>query len=346
MRYDDSYWKDVDDVIQCIPDHQELYGHSFFISGGTGMIGSSLIEVLLEMNRKYQARISIVAGVRDTDKAKERFLQTSDWEGLSFVQYDALSDFQLDFDPDFIIHGAGNAHPSFFVTEPVETMISQLNGLNVLLKAAAERKGIRRVLYISSGEVYGRKNDEFPYSEENYSYVDILNPRASYPSAKRAGETLCAAYGNEYGVDTVIVRPGHIYGPGITDSDSRASAVFSRNARNSEPIIMKSSGLQKRSYMYSLDCVSAILTVLVKGEKGQAYNLSNPASVVTIREMAEAFAKAGSVEILYEDPSDQEVLGYNLMDHSILNSEKLRSLGWKGCFDLEKGTAATLRYLK
>ncbi|MFQ7094394.1 MAG: NAD-dependent epimerase/dehydratase family protein [Ruminococcus sp.] len=68
-----------------------------------------------------------------------------------------------------------------------------------------------RVVYISSSEVYGSKLKDQPYQESDYGYVDLLNPRSCYPSSKRASETLCSAYASEYGLDTVVVRPGHIY---------------------------------------------------------------------------------------------------------------------------------------
>lgn len=117
--------------------------------------------------------------------------------------------------------------------------------------------------------------------------MDILNQRASYPSAKRASETLCIAYGIEYGVDTVIVRPGHIYGPSITESDSRASAQFTRNVVAGKDIVMKSAGTQVRSYCYTLDCASAVLTVLLNGQTGNAYNISNKNSICTISDIAQ-----------------------------------------------------------
>ena len=105
---------------------------------------------------------------------------------------------------------------------------------------------------------------------------------------------------------------------------------------------MKSAGLQLRSYCYTLDCASAILTVLIKGESGEAYNISNSQSVVTIRELAECMAKTAGVKVVFEQASDQELKSYNMMDNSSLNSEKLEVLGWKGCFNLKEGIESTL----
>ena len=153
---------------------------------------------------------------------------------------------------------------------------------------------------------------------------------------------MCVAYGEEYGLDTVIVRPGHIYGPTITKSDSRASAQFTRSAAASEDIVMKSSGMQLRSYCYTADCASAVLSVLLNGESGNAYNISNPDSIVTISEIANAMAEAAGRKVIYEIPTEQERKGYNLMTNSSLDSAKLESLGWSACFNLREGAERTV----
>lgn len=185
-------------------------------------------------------------------------------------------------------------------------------------------------------------------SEENLKitttdgFVDILNPRACYPSSKRAAETLCAAYKKEYGVDVVIIRPGHVYGPTMTDTDNRASSQFPRDVKAGKNIIMKSAGTQLRSYCYVLDCATAILTVLLNGESGEAYNVSNKNSVVTIREMAEAFAEVGGKKLIFEEATKAESASFNLMQNSSLTSEKIEALGWSAQFDMLSGARRTL----
>ena len=170
-----------------------------------------------------------------------------------------------------------------------------------------------------------------------------LNPRASYPSSKRAAETLCAAYKEEHGLDFVVIRPGHIYGPSITKTDSRASAQFTRNAKAGKDIVMKSAGTQLRSYCYTLDCASAILTALINGNNGEAYNISSRELVCSIRDIAEALAKAGNVNVVFENASETEKKGFNLMDNSSLNGAKLESLGWEPLYGISEGSEKTLQ---
>jgi uncharacterized membrane protein YjjP (DUF1212 family) len=95
-----------------------------------------------------------------------------------------------------------------------------------------------------------------------------------------------------------------------------------------------------------LDCVSAMLAVLLRGETGHAYNISNPGSIVTIRQMAQAFADAAGVSLAFDNPTDAEAKSYNLMDNSALNASALEALGWYGLFDLASGVQATLDAMK
>ena len=109
---------------------------------------------------------------------------------------------------------------------------------------------------------------------------------------------------------------------------------------------MKSKGEQLRSYTHVLDCASAILTVLIKGKSRNAYNISARQAIVTIREMAEAFAAAGGVEIVFDIPTETEVKSVSVMPCAALNSEKLEALGWKAAFDMKAGAEQTVRELK
>ncbi len=228
---------------------------------------------------------------------------------------------------------------------PVETMLANIVGLSAMFDLARARS-VRRLLYISSSEVYGQKEGMNPYAENDFGYLDILNQRAGYPSSKRAGESLCVAYGMEYGIDSVIVRPGHIYGPSIRSSDNRVSAEVTRRAVAGDDVILRSRGDQLRSYCYSLDCASAILTVLLRGERDNAYNISNPHSICTVRELAEAVARAASVNVRFDIPESAESGTHNLMVNSSLASEKLEALGWTPVFDLERGVDRMMAVLK
>ncbi len=326
-----------------VPNIGKLNGKGVLITGAGGLICSALIDQLMMLNDMYQYNIRVYAAGRNKEKLEKRFLH---WKNrIHFVEYDSTKTFTSAIPFDYIVHGASPSSPYAYSTQPVETMLANLVGIDNLLQIV-KKNGHGRLLYISSSEVYGKKEGSQPYSEEDYGYVDILNSRACYPSSKRAAETLCAAYRKEYGVDFVTVRPGHIYGPTMVDSDNRAASEFLREARQGADIVMKSAGQQMRSYCYVIDCTNAILAVLLNGVSGEAYNISNPQSVVTIRDFAECVAKECDVKVVFENATDSEKASYNLMDNSSLTSEKLAGLGWKGMFDLQAGIKSTLGALK
>ena len=345
INYSDAYWRDVQEVSHIIPNRSKLCGKKVLITGGTGMICSSVAEILFYMNREEDMHIEILLAGRSRDRVAERFHIFLEGTDYSFVEYDATKRMDQHVEADYIIHGASNANPTVYTRQPVETILANVVGLDNLLNMVSQA-GTGRLLYISSSEVYGNQTENRPYRENDYGFLDILNQRASYPSAKRASETLCIAYGIEYGVDTVIVRPGHIYGPSITESDSRASAQFTRNVVAGKDIVMKSAGTQVRSYCYTLDCASAVLTVLLNGQTGNAYNISNKNSICTISDIAQFFACTVGRKVLYENATDEEKKGYNLMTNSSLDASKLEDLGWKALFDLKRGTKKTVEYLK
>jgi nucleoside-diphosphate-sugar epimerase len=344
MKYTEHYFQDLDTAWQSIPDRETLSGKTVAITGATGLIGSSVADLLLRANEVIGTGIRLIFAGRTEEGVKERFSRYDSDKAFSFLLYDSEKTKELTLAADYIIHAASSANPFDYACFPVNVMLSNFVGLNTLLRTAAEHPGTR-VLYISSSEVYGMHEGQKPYSEEDYGPVDILNPRSCYPSAKRCAETLCVAYSAQYHVDTVIVRPGHIYGPMCSASDSKASAQFARRAAAGEDIVMKSAGNQIRSYCYALDCASALLTVLIRGHSGEAYNISNPLSIVTVRELACAFAAAVGKSVVYENPTDAEKAGFTAMTNSSLNSEKLEALGWKGFFDLKRGVKSTLEGL-
>lgn len=339
------YYNDVERVIKCIPNIDKLRGSKVLITGATGMVCSPLVDILIYLNQRFGMQIELFLAGRSRRRMSDRFEDLVEGKDYSFIKYDATKDEELCLEVDYIIHGASNASPNIYSLEPVETLLGNIIGTNSMLRLATQNN-TKRLLYISSSEVYGKIESELPYLESDYGFVNILDPRSCYPNAKRTAETLCVAYSVEYDIDVVIARLGHIYGPSITQSDMRASAQFSRNASRGMDIVMKSPGKQLRSYCYTLDCASAILTILINGENRNAYNISNCDSIVSIYDMAKELAGAANVGIRFADASEFERKGYNLMDNSSLDSGKLEKLGWKACFDLKEGVRRTIEHLQ
>lgn len=347
MIEDNRQWNDdLNRTLERLPILNELNERSVLITGANGLICSAIVDLLVRYNETKNGCIKIIAAGRSSKRAEERFGIYSHKDYFEFVNYNALDqDFRYDQKADFIIHGASNASPEMIIREPVETMMANFSGLLALLNYA-KKVGTERVLYISSSEVYGRKEKSTPFGENEYGFVEILNPRSSYPVSKRAAECLCVSYSEEYGVASVMVRPGHVYGPTASVDDNRVSSSWVYDAAYGKDLVMKSDGSQIRSYVYCLDCASAILTVLLKGNSSAAYNISNPESIISIRQMAEIISSAAGVELKIESPTENERKAFNPMLNSSLTSDSLTDLGWHGCFNAVEGFSHTVQILR
>ena len=232
------------------------------------------------------------------------------------------------------------------ISDPVGTIEGNVHGTYRLLEYA-KGHGCRRFLYVSTGEVYGECDASLsPFQESASGQIDILSPRSCYPGSKRLAETLCVSYRKQKGLETVIARPCHTYGPGMLEGDNRANAQFLRNGALGKDIILKSKGSQMRSYAYTADCVSAILTILLVGDGGEAYNCANSESKCTIAEFAEIVAKVSGSKVVYENPSAADLANRSPVMRQVLDTKKLEGLGWKGRYSVEKGVTHTLRILK
>lgn len=344
---DSELWMaDIDRVIDAFPEFTRFDDATIMITGAAGLVCSSVVDVLMRRNLAHGGRTSIVLAGRWLEEMGTRFGPYLETQWVRFERYDASRiDNSFSEESDYIIHGASNAFPALIAKEPVETMLSNFVGLHALLEHA-QQSGTKRTLYISSSEVYGRKSDDKPFTEDEFGYIDLLDPRNSYSVGKRAAETLCASYAQEFGTGVVIARPGHIYGPTASPSDNRVSSAWVHAAARGDEIVMKSDGAQVRSYCHCLDCASALLKILLDGEQAQAYNISNPHSIISIAELAEMLSSLASVNLRRDVPTQAEVKAFNPMSNSSLDSTKLEGLGWSGLFDAEVGLGHSVQVIR
>jgi nucleoside-diphosphate-sugar epimerase len=332
-----TYEQDILDLYHLNLPWGELLGTNIMIAGATGLIGSCLVESLMKNPKR---NYNVYALGRNECRAHQRFSEFSNDKAFHFIKFDVTKPFDKNIRFDYIIHTASDANPKFYATQPVEVMKANVNGVINMMEYGLAHD-MKRFLYVSSGEIYGEGNGGV-LNEEYSGYVDCLKLRSCYPSSKRAAETLCISYIEEYGADAVIARPCHVYGPHFTDSDNRVYAQFIRNVLDGKNIIMKSNGKQLRSWCYVIDCVSALLYILLKGEKGHAYNIADKNSCVTIRELAEMIAKSEGKRVNIVVPPDSESKGYNVVTNSVFSTTKLESLGWSVSGSMEEKIRKTI----
>lgn len=309
---------------------------NILIVGATGLIGSTLVRTLIH-NPQKQYRVYALG--RNIEKLKKVFNSIEDDNNLILIEGDITKNLDYNIDFQYIIDCASNATPYGFKNKPVETICTNIIGVNNLLYYGLQHR-LKRFLYVSTGEVYGEDKDK-EFSEIDSGYINNLNPRSCYPASKRAAENLCAAYKYEYNVDVVIARPCHIYGPYFLNSDDRAYAQFFRKGLLNEDIVLNSPGLLKRSWCYVLDCITALLYILLKGKSGEAYNISD--KPYTIKDFASKIAKAAGVKITYDI---DKFTSSHIITQGVLSSEKLRHLGWYPIANIENNIDATLNELK
>lgn len=311
-------------------------GSSILITGASGLIGSCLVDVLLE------AGLNVYALDLNVERLQNRFGQEKD--NLHYVLQNVCEPLTVGKKFDYIVHAASFADPKSYALFPVETILVNVIGAKNVLDYAKRTEGAR-VLITSTFEVYGKAQQE-SYCEEDYGLLDYNSLRSCYPESKRTAEVLLKSYCDEYGIDGLIVRFSSIYGPTMLKNDSKAHAQFLFKGINKENIVLKSQGNQKRTYTYVMDAVDALLFVLFNGKSGEAYNIANGESIITIAGLAGLIASICGVEIGYDSPDKLEQKGFSKPQDCILNTKKLTALGWTPSYSLSEGLEETVAIMK
>ena len=303
----------------------------FLITGATGLIGSTLVHCLLGLNRN----IEITCPVRSLEKAQKMY--GAEASQINFIECDLvnyLNGLSANDDFQYIVHCASPTVGKFMTEHPVETYELAYETTRALLKHA-KRTDARGMVYVSSLEYYGQNFDDSIITEDKQGYVDNTDPRSSYPLGKRAAEYLCVAYAIEYGVNAKVARLTQTFGAGVTADDNRVFAQFARSVMNGEDIVLHTTGESAKPYCYTTDCISAILYILLKGEKGEAFNVANQDTYISIRDMAEFLRDNFNPQIDVRIESHPE-MGYAPVTKLHLSSEKLMALGWEPRHDLKE----------
>ncbi len=337
---------DLDGILAAGLPWERLYGKTVLVSGAAGFLPAYMVETLLRLNeREASANIRVLALVRDLDRASERFLFYSGRPDLRFVHQDVREPWKIEEPVDFIVHAASHASPKHFGRDPVGTLEANILGTRHGLQLA-RRDPASKFLFFSSGEVYGQvEPDKIPTSEGAFGYLDPATVRACYSEGKRAGETLCVAYGSQFGVPAVIVRPFHTYGPGMALDDGRVFADFVADILQGRDIALKSDGHAIRAFCYLADAVLGFFTVLLAGEAGKAYNVGNPDAEINVGGLAELLLETFPVPpkrlVLMSKPREPGYLESPISRNSP-DVSRLLGLGWRPVTGLAEGFRRTV----
>lgn len=307
-------------------DWDKLKGKTILVTGATGLIGASFIKSLNFANKKRNLGLKILGLVRDREKAEKRFEKIASDGMLRFVvgRVEELPEIVDSF--DYILHAASQTASKEFVQHAVETINTSVLGTFNLLKFAKE-KNVKGFVYLSSMEVYGYPEKGHKVTEDEIGALSPLDLRNSYPIAKMVSESMTCAYAVEYGVPAMICRLTQTFGPSVNYSDNRIFAYFSRCVNEKKNIVLKTSGETERCYLYTTDAVTAILTIMLNGEPGHAYNAADEGTYCSIAEMAERVAADAGIEVKY-DIQDEAINGFPQTLYMNLDTTALKELGW------------------
>lgn len=325
----------------------KLKGKTIWISGANGYVPQYIVHGLLKRNDLYHDGIKIIAMCRNKERAERRFSTYEKRDDFELFLQDVRIPIQYKGNVDYIIHAASPAGTADRYEDPVATFDANVIGCKNMLELA-KKKGAEFLL-ISSIDIYGSIPGCDRFVEERVGELDPLSIRNVYACAKRAAETLCVCYSYN-NVGCKIVRPSQILAGGIAMDDGRLHIDFISQMVRGDTIVLKGDGTPRRTFLYITDAVTGMLTVLLEGQPGEAYNLCSEeceASVLELAQIMISHVASREVKISYDmetrkkDPAVTQVV-------SVVCgcSDKIRSLGWKPEVSLNEACKRMMAYYR
>ena len=314
-----------------------LAGKRVFITGGAGFIGTTVARELVEQNT--------VVAFDNLHRDALSGTSLGEHPNFTLVQGDVLDAASLSAaarDATHIIHCAAIAGVDTVLESPVRTMrVNVIGTYNVLEAALATQATVERFIDFSTSEVFG--THAFRVQEGQVSTIgSVGEARWTYAVSKLAGEHMAHAYHDELGLPTVTVHPFNVFGPGQIGGG--AIRAFIEAALAGRDLTIHGDGSQIRAWCYVTDMVNGVLACLERDEAvGQAFNIGNPRSSVTIYDLAQRIRRLTGCdgEIVFQP------LHYADVELRIPNVEKAREqIGWEPQVELDDGLAKTIAWYR
>ncbi len=279
----------------CHDEIHALSGKTLLITGGSGFVGSYLVETIIAFNQMFEgAPCKLFLPTRSIQNTKKKWPHFFDIENLTWFEWREGTLSPPSDSCDYIIHAASPTDTTIFMGDPYGTMQSIVRTTEQVLEYA-KRLSVNALLFMSSGAVYGPQPSSLSSIPETYlGGPDLTDSRSCYGEAKRFAELTC----HLSGVPTVIARLFAFVGPHQDQSGSYAVIDFIRQAKKNGVIKILSDGSALRSYCYASDLTISIWKLLMKGKSGEVYNVGNDQFILSILDLADLVAEIiGGVDV-------------------------------------------------
>ncbi len=326
MKRTEIEFREISKYINLFDFDKYLRKKTILITGSKGLVGTGLVKWILMENEMKETNARIIASTRNPNETPS-YIENTD--NIIYCEYgkEDLVDERI----DYIIHAASPTGNKYHMQHPVETFKTNVDGMEKMLEIAGRNSGCS-MIYLSSEEVYGLPSDDSPaITEDMVGAIDSLNLRSCYPLGKKASEFLCYASAEQYGIDVKIIRPTVIHGLFQRYEETRVVNELLQCLLENKNFVMQSDGMTKKCMMYSLDAISAIFTVLFLGKKGEAYNVSNIDTFLTVKDLAQHLIKTfnPNIKVVFKTGGAAKADGFLPHRTIVQNCTKLMNLGWK-----------------
>jgi UDP-glucuronate decarboxylase len=336
---------------------REMAGRRLLIVGGGGFLGYYLVQAPLAWNRTGCGAPIEVTVYDNWIRGTPDWLQALKSDPhLTLATHDVTQPMPADAPHfDYVIHAASIASPIFYRRYPIETMDANVNGLRNLLEYALARKRagqpLAGFLFYSTSEIYGDPTpDNIPTPETYRGNVSCTGPRACYDESKRYGETLCVNFAQQHDMQITIARPFNNYGPGLKITDRRVLPDFARDVFAGRDIVMLSDGSPTRTFCYIADAIVGYFKVLVRGRKGESYNIGTDAEEVSMARLADEVVRLARKnwgyggKVVRQTSSDKDYLTDNPNRRCPVIDKARAELGYDPKIQFEEGLERALAW--
>lgn len=321
-----------------------MQGKTVLITGATGLLGSNLTKECLRRGA------SVIAVGRSREKLESCFGEYCDSPRFAYMAADISEEpLRVEGTVDLIFHTAGPIERKVIEERPLQVIGPNVFAMKKLLDLLYEQKKTLgadgRMVVFSSATVYGDPGgQERRVTERDTDSTDALDHyNVPYSQSKRMSEVLAQAYWKQYGVEIVVGRMSYLYGYNKHHAMT-AFFEFMQKAQRGEPICINSTQLGRRDNIYVDDAVDGLLTIALKGEPGEAYNISSNGqggNYAAVDEMANIMAELAGPPTQVVTRGTIKHTGGLIMDNS-----KIKGLGWDLHTDLRSGIAAIFEQSK